>query len=790
MGPEDGDSAARRDGASAPPGVTASSDSEPDVSAEMTPPLVRPAPNRAGPPIEVPEFALLLRLGSGGFGEVWLARHKLLGNFRAIKLIPPSRRSELHGLRILSERIPAHSRLCPIHAVGEVGEWLYCVMPHADSAIDGLIDPTGYQPLTLTHHLARHGRLTDMETAAIGADLAEGLRHLHLHSAVHGDVKPGNVIRLEGNWRLTDYGLLSGLESKDARGLTRGYAPPEGPGTPKADQHALGVTLHVLRSGKDAASFEKERERLAASAPLAPSQARTLDDVIRRATAPDPALRYESMADLRDDLRDVAAALSGGGLTGVGAAAGSPSRTGAPHWLRRAAVMFVGALSGVGLVQFGGNTALAVSGIHGAYAFWVLGFAPQLPPGSLETVAVITLQDDTDIGALAAAAGVEVSPTSDRATLRRLHGELCRRLATTGARGVAFDIYFRDSSDADDALAGGIGALRDAGVGAVVAVRDWDEAPGDRYPVVAKLQRAGALLGGIELLNMGAAQGFWAILAVQRGEAMLPSIPLAAMLTCHDPAAHYALSLDPASMRIGVDWFELGDAGEPRLTRRREAASIQAAHIIETEESIVAGGYGRRVGDKVAIIPLPPLPEQERLDAITISYQDAFLASADERRTLFADRLVIIGDLRGGRDVLMISGRAVGGPHVHALTSAALLEKQPPRTLTWTEMQTAVVGAALIGGFWGGASDRRRVGALEKDYAAARRRMRRRTLSHGAGITTACLALLASSAVLYARTGLLVAAPSLLLVFLTALLVAATLRRRFVEPHASPESKS
>lgn len=783
MGPKNGDSAGERNGASAPVGATASSDIEAAPSAELTPPLVRPAPNRAGPPIDVPEFALLLRLGSGGFGEVWLARHKLLGNFRAIKLIPPSRRSELHGLRILFERIPAHPKLCPIHAVGEVGDWLYCVMPHADSAIDGLIDPTGYQPLTLTHHLARHGRLTDAETASIGADLADGLRHLHLHSAVHGDVKPGNVIRLEGGWRLTDYGLLSGLESKDARGLTRGYAPPEGPGTPKADQHALGVTLHVLRSGKDASSFEKERERLADADP--PARAQTLDDVIRRATAPDPALRYESMADLRDDLREVAAWESGGAAALAGA---PPTRTGTPSWLRRAAVALVGAISGVLFAQFGGNTALVVSGIHGAYAFWVLGFAPQLPPGSLESVAVITLQDDTDVAALAAEAGIEASPTSDRATLRRLHGELCRRLATSGARSVAFDIYFRDSSDADDELAAGIGALRDAEVGAVVALRDWDEAPGDRYPVVAKLQSAGALLGGIELFDMGAAQGLWAILAVQREDAVLPSIPLAALLTCRDASAHYALSLDVDSMRIGVDWFELGEAGEPRLTRRREAASIQAAHIMDTQESIVAGGYGRRAGDKVAIIPLPPLPAQERLDAITLSYQDAFRATPDERRTRFADRLIIIGDLRGGRDVLTIEGRGVGGPHVHALTSAALLEQQPPRTLTWAEMQTAVAGAALIGGFWGGAPDRRRAADSEKGDQSARRRRRRGALLHGAGVAAACLALLASSAVLHARTGLLIAAPSLMLVFLVALLVAAMLRRRFVEPHASPES--
>lgn len=787
MGPENGDSADLRNGASAPMGATASSDSEPAASAELTPPLVRPAPKRAGPPIDVPEFALLLRLGSGGFGEVWLARHKLLGNFRAIKLIPPSRRSELHGLRILGERIPAHPRLCPIHAVGEVGEWIYCVMPHADSAIDGLIDPSGYQPLTLTHHLARHGRLSDEETSTIGADLAEGLRHLHLHSAVHGDVKPGNVIRLEGGWRLTDYGLLSGLECNDARGLTRGYAPPEGPGTPKADQHALGVTLYVLRSGKDAASFEKERERLAELA--APARARTLDDVIRRATSPDPALRYESMADLRDDLRDVAVSLSGGAVGGAVAAGGAPpTRAGAPHWLRRAAVMFVGAISGVMFVQFGGNTALAVSGIHGVYAFWVLGFAPQLPPGSLESVAVITLQDDTDVAGLAREAGIEVSPTSERATLRRLHGELCRRLATTGARAVAFDIYFRDSSDADDALAAGIGALRDAGVGAVVALRDWDEAPGDRYPVVAKLQGAGALLGGIELFDMGAAQGLWPILLVQRDSALLPSIPLAALLTSQEPSAHYAMALDPDSMRITVEWFELGDAGEPRLTRRRDPTSIQAANVIETAKGVVAGGFGRRVGDKVAIIPLPPLPDQERFDTITMSYQDAFLASPDERRTRFADRLVIIGDLRGGRDVLTIQGRPVGGPHVHALTSALLLEQQPPRTLTWAEMQTAVAGAALVGGFWGGASDRRHAGETKKDDHATRRKSRRRALLHGAGVVLACLGLLASSAVLYARTGLLVAAPALMLVFLIALFVAAMLRRRFVEPHASPES--
>lgn len=215
------------------------------------------------PPVDVPNHELLVCIGMGGFGQVWLARHELTEHHRACKLIPASMSLELDGLRRLKQRVPAHPNLFPIEEVGRAGDWIYCLMPLADSGtdagtvsgVDAAMNVTLYRPLSLRQHLQDRGRVPGAEAARIAADLLEGLAHLHAHGVTHGDIKPANILRQNGRWTLCDYGLARDLSRPGGSGHTPGFIPAEGPGTAAADIYAVGVVCMMMVTGRAAADL-------------------------------------------------------------------------------------------------------------------------------------------------------------------------------------------------------------------------------------------------------------------------------------------------------------------------------------------------------------------------------------------------------------------------------------------------------------------------------------------------------------------------------------------------------
>lgn len=214
-----------------------------------------PGPSSAGPangaPAELPDFELLAEIGRGGFGSVWIAKHRHTGDAVAIKFIPPrSRDTELKGLQLLRQRVrEGQSHLVWTEYIGEAGEYIYCVMDLADNVVEGPLFPDRYEAMTLFKYLRQRGRLDLADAQTVILSMAKGLAFLQEVGLRHGDVKPANVLRVRGRWKLADYGMMGGLDVR-ARGGTRSYAPPEGPHGERADQFALGIVLHELVFGK------------------------------------------------------------------------------------------------------------------------------------------------------------------------------------------------------------------------------------------------------------------------------------------------------------------------------------------------------------------------------------------------------------------------------------------------------------------------------------------------------------------------------------------------------------
>jgi serine/threonine protein kinase len=158
---------------------------------------------------------------------------------------------------------------------------------------------TDYSPRALRSEILRRGRLPPSDAAQFAVQLVGALAHLHSHGLVH-DVKPSNVIFVNGCPKLADIGLVTAAGSSNSYVGTEGFVPPEGPGTPQADLYALGKMLYEIVTSRDRMDFPQlppgfmqwpERDAIA-----------ELNEVVTRACAPNPQNRYLSAEQFQAEL--------------------------------------------------------------------------------------------------------------------------------------------------------------------------------------------------------------------------------------------------------------------------------------------------------------------------------------------------------------------------------------------------------------------------------------------------------------------------------------------------------
>ncbi|MCI0623607.1 MAG: protein kinase [Acidobacteria bacterium] len=160
--------------------------------------------------------------------------------------------------------------------------------------------PATYRPRTLAWELKSRGHLPIAQCIEIGLSLAEALEYLHRHDLVHRDVKPANVIFVDGVAKLADPGSIKSKHQPHTLIGTEGFIPPEGPGTPQGDIFSLGRLLYEAANGLSAHECPKAPSDVATW----PDHAAWLDfnEVICRACQLDATARYASAAEVRADL--------------------------------------------------------------------------------------------------------------------------------------------------------------------------------------------------------------------------------------------------------------------------------------------------------------------------------------------------------------------------------------------------------------------------------------------------------------------------------------------------------
>jgi serine/threonine protein kinase len=266
-------------------------------------------------------YTVLRRLGLGGMGAVYLARHPRMQRSVALKLLrsdlcadPDFTRRFEHEVETLAGL--SHPHIVSILDCGQHDGQLWLSMQY----VDGVDGETALE--------AAGGLLPADRVLHVVTGVAAALDYAHKRNLVHRDVKPANVLLTahgddEPEWVfLTDFGIAKSLDA-DTR-LTRTgnvvatleYASPEqieaGPLDARSDVYSLGCVAHRMLTGSVPYPGEsvtaKMRGHLLLPPPrptsLVPWLAPAVDDVVAQAMAKDPAQRFPTCRELAAALAD------------------------------------------------------------------------------------------------------------------------------------------------------------------------------------------------------------------------------------------------------------------------------------------------------------------------------------------------------------------------------------------------------------------------------------------------------------------------------------------------------
>ena len=188
-------------------------------------------------------------LSSRSNREVFLVED-LSGRWRILKVVRGLSEAQLkrflEAYRAIQEA-DGCEHLMPVVAFGVESGEAWVEMPVADSVEEQGKNFDTYSPLQLHSGATPDGQVRVAWVAGIGLQVVKALIQLESAGLLHGDVKPSNLLRLNGRWVLGDLDTVGPPRAQDAvSASTEGYAPPGGDQGFGRDPYALGKLLYEL----------------------------------------------------------------------------------------------------------------------------------------------------------------------------------------------------------------------------------------------------------------------------------------------------------------------------------------------------------------------------------------------------------------------------------------------------------------------------------------------------------------------------------------------------------------
>ncbi|NNE34076.1 MAG: protein kinase, partial [Rhodothermales bacterium] len=267
----------------------------------------------------VSHFQIEEEIGRGGMGVVYRARDVRLDRTVALKFLShqiahDSETRERFTREAKTAARTEHPNVCGVYDIGETDDGKpFIAMPFYEGTNLGDRDESE--------------RLSVADAVSIVRQVASGLASAHVHGIVHRDIKPGNILITEdGTPKILDFGLakMAGTQTVTEVGSTLGtfaYMSPEQVRgerlDPRTDIWSLGTVLYELVAGRrpfagdypEAVMYTVLNEEPATMGTYRDDVPEGLETIAGRCLEKDRSSRYQSMAELENDLAGIEGAL-------------------------------------------------------------------------------------------------------------------------------------------------------------------------------------------------------------------------------------------------------------------------------------------------------------------------------------------------------------------------------------------------------------------------------------------------------------------------------------------------
>ncbi|MDX6520939.1 MAG: eukaryotic-like serine/threonine-protein kinase [Gaiellales bacterium] len=260
-------------------------------------------------------YRLERRIGAGGMADVYLAQDETLNRRVAIKILA-DRYTQDDGFveRFRREATAAaglnHPNIVSIYDRGEAEGTYYIAMEYIEGP-------------TLKEEITSRAPLPEAEAIGYAQQALQALEFAHRRGVIHRDIKPHNMmVTPDGLLKVTDFGIARAANQVEMTevgsivGTAQYLSPEQARGQnvgPQSDIYSLGVVLYELLTGEvpfGGSSAVEIAMKQVNEQPVPPSSKNRLispavEQVVMRALAKDPALRFRSAREMGDELERV-----------------------------------------------------------------------------------------------------------------------------------------------------------------------------------------------------------------------------------------------------------------------------------------------------------------------------------------------------------------------------------------------------------------------------------------------------------------------------------------------------
>src|SRR5215218_1510480 len=264
-------------------------------------------------------YRIVRKLGAGGMATVYLAEDQDLGRGVAIKILNERHANDEQFVERFRREAKnaaglSHPNIVSVFDRGEAEGTYYIAMEHLKGRnLKELLAARGPAPVHISVDIARQ--------------VLHALGHAHENGIVHRDIKPHNVmIDDDRRVKVTDFGIARAgtsqmTEAGSIVGTAQYLSPEQARGAQvdqRSDLYSVGVVLYELLTGKVPFTGESPVEiamkHLSATPPpltaKRPDIPSSLESIVLRALAKDPAARYQTAEEMDAELERVGRGLA------------------------------------------------------------------------------------------------------------------------------------------------------------------------------------------------------------------------------------------------------------------------------------------------------------------------------------------------------------------------------------------------------------------------------------------------------------------------------------------------